>query len=443
MHLSELKDVVVIGGGTTGLAAAEHLRRSGHSVVVIEAGTSLGGLLRSISIQGEPVEAYYHHVFPQDSETRDLIKRLGLSSELEWRRAPMAILDADRAYSFDSPLDILRFTPLSVVDRIRLGTATAVQLVRTDRARLDGRPVSVEGPRWFGRSAYGLVWRPLLEAKFGKDADSVPMAWLVSRIKQRGQARRAGADRLGYLRGSLGRLVTRFAVQLEEDGVEFMLGRPVERIVREGDQWVVNAVGQPHVRARSVIAAVSGQILGRLVDLPDSYAASLWDIRYRGVACVLVELDRPLSAYYWTNVTTRLGLGCVAIIEHTNFIPASRYGGRHLVYLAHYVGREDPAWLADAEDLLAAVEPAFRRLNPSYDRSWVRDTHLSRDPFAQPIPTVGGPMSALSPVTGLPGLFHASLAHIYPQDRGVSEALKLGYKVGALADAHVKLDSGA
>jgi hypothetical protein len=37
--------------------------------------------------------------------------------------------------------------------------------------------------------------------------------------------------------------------------------------------------------------------------------------------------------------------------------------------------------------------------------------------------------------TGLPGLFHASLAHVYPHDRGVSKALALGARSGQAADA--------
>jgi hypothetical protein len=42
-------------------------------------------------------------------------------------------------------------------------------------------------------------------------------------------------------------------------------------------------------------------------------------------------------------------------------------------------------------------------------------------------------MPGLPLATGMPGLFHASLAHIYPDDRGVSLALELGLRVAAAA----------
>jgi hypothetical protein len=191
--------------------------------------------------------------------------------------------------------------------------------------------------------------------------------------------------------------------------------------------------GPATLAAPVVIACVSGLILERIVDLPRPYASAVRAIPYRGIVCALLELSRPLSPYYWVNVTDRLGLGCVAIIEHTNFVPAERYGGRALVYLAHYVEHDGPTWNATPGALVEAVVPAMRALNPAFERDWIVHRHVNRDPFAQPVPLAGGPMPALPVETGLPGLFHASLAHVYPADRGVSKALGLGARVARSA----------
>ena len=45
----------------------------------------------------------------------------------------------------------------------------------------------------------------------------------------------------------------------------------------------------------------------------------------------------------------------------------------------------------------------------------------------------GGPMARLPMEPGLPGLVHASMAHVYPDDRGVSKALALGSRAARLA----------
>jgi protoporphyrinogen oxidase len=437
-------DAIVIGAGMAGLGTADELRRQGRSVVVLEAAPGVGGLARAIRVAGEPIEPYYHHIFPQDHETRALIDRLGLSDRLEWREGPMAVMHEGHPYPFDSPLDLLRFSPLSPLARVRLAAATGVQLFRPDRRRLDRAPVSTEGPRWFGRRGYDTLWRPLMEAKFGQHADAVAMAWLVARIRQRGGSRKASGDRLGYLRGSLGTLADAYAARLGTEAIDIRTSTRVSGLSRTADGWQVDIEGpdgQARLTAPVVVACVSGLILERIVELPPAYAAAMRAIPYRGIVCALLELSRPLSPFYWVNVTDRLGLGCVGIIEHTNFIPAERYGGRSLVYLAHYVDRDGPTWSATPEALIDAVVPAMRALNPAFERDWIVDTHVNRDPFAQPVPRVGGPMPGLPIETGLAGLFHASLAHVYPDDRGVSMALGLGARVARAAGAYIDIST--
>src|SRR6476469_11258390 len=147
-------DTIVLGGGMAGLGAAERCLEAGRRIAVIEAAPTVGGLARSITVGGEPIEPYYHHIFPQDHETRELIDRLGLTDRLEWRTAPMAVMDHGRVLPFDSPLDILRFRALSLPQRLRLASGSAYQLIRRDTARMNSTPIGVEGPRWFGSGAY-------------------------------------------------------------------------------------------------------------------------------------------------------------------------------------------------------------------------------------------------------------------------------------------------
>jgi protoporphyrinogen oxidase len=426
-------DVVVVGAGMAGLAAADALAERGLTVQVIEATQASGGLARSVKVGGEEIEAYYHHVFPQDKELRELIVRLGLGNDLEWRRASTAVLHGGRVYPFNSPMDLMRFGPLSPWARFRLGLGSAMALVRGRRAKLDRTPVGEAGPRWFGKRGYEVLWKPLIDGKFGDLGPQVALAWLASRMKQRAQARKSGTgDRLGYVRGGLGRVADRYAADLSTRGVRLALGVAVESLDLVDDRWRV-AWGRNVTIARAVVACVSGEVLARQASLPEPYVGAISSIPYRGVVCALLELDRPLSSHYWINIVERTDLACLAIIEHTNLIPAARYGGRHIVYLTHYVETGSRAWNASVEEMLASAEGAMRSVNPAFDRRWIREVQVSRDEWAQPVPLAGGPMPGLPLATGLPGLFHASLAHVYPDDRGVSLALRLGQRVAAQA----------
>ncbi|HVQ21731.1 MAG TPA: FAD-dependent oxidoreductase, partial [Candidatus Saccharimonadia bacterium] len=252
-------EVVIIGAGMAGLAAADELVRRGRSVRIIEAGPAAGGLARAIRVGGEPIEAYYHHIFPQDVETHALLERLGLKDRLEWHFGSMAILHGGTVFPFDSPLDLLRFRPLGLPSRVRAGLALATQLVRRDRRTMDRRSAAAEATRWFGATAYDLLWRPLLVAKFGSELhDRVAMAWLVARIRQRAGARRPGGDSLGYLRGSLGALVEAFVQSIESTGVVIETATRVTALTRNETGWTIAVEGPDGPRtieASSVIAA--------------------------------------------------------------------------------------------------------------------------------------------------------------------------------------------
>ena len=83
---------------------------------------------------------------------------------------------------------------------------------------------------------------------------------------------------------------------------------------------------------------------------------------------------------------------------------------------------------------MAAVEASLRAINPDFERSWIAGCPR----VARPLGPAGAARRAarwpgLPLDTGLPGLFHASLAHIYPDDRGVSLALGLGHRAGGAA----------
>ena len=204
----------------------------------------------------------------------------------------MAILHRGTVYPFDRPSDLLRFSAISVLSRLRFGVATAAQLVRRDASRMDDTPVSRDGPRWFGRSGYDTIWRPMLEAKFGAYAPDVAMAWLVARIRQRAGARKTTGDRLGYIRGGTGALAAAYAREIERRGAAIRTSTRVASLRQEGDAWIATTDAEGRtgdIAAAHVIACVSGPVLSRLVNLPPAYRAAVEATPYRGIVCVLLE----------------------------------------------------------------------------------------------------------------------------------------------------------
>ena len=87
----------------------------------------------------------------------------------------------------------------------------------------------------------------------------------------------------------------------------------------------------------------------RLVpELPEEYAAKLKSVRYQAAVLVILVLNRPLTPFYWLNISDP-EIPFVAVVEQTNFVPASLYGGKHLVYLSNYCYKGDFRAVAEGQ----------------------------------------------------------------------------------------------
>lgn len=75
--------VVVIGGGISGLAAADRLLSAGARVTLLEATDLLGGKLRSGEIEGAPVDLGAESMLARRPEAVDLARSVGLAERLQ------------------------------------------------------------------------------------------------------------------------------------------------------------------------------------------------------------------------------------------------------------------------------------------------------------------------------------------------------------------------
>ncbi|HVV38435.1 MAG TPA: NAD(P)/FAD-dependent oxidoreductase [Acidimicrobiales bacterium] len=425
--------VAVVGGGIGGAAAARRLAGDGAEVTLLERSPTLGGLVVSFAVGGTPLECFYHHVFPHEHHVIGLIDELGLGADLDWHATNMGVFVDGKPWPFTSPLDLLRFRPLPFVDRLRTGVG-ALRLGRVkDWQALDDVAARDWLTAYTSPRAGTLVWDPLLRAKFGSAAPAVPAAWMWGRFQQRAAARSAGREKLGYLRGGFRRLFDALDTDLRARGVDVRLGCAVESIVVEGTRVVGVRVSGETLAFDHVVFA--GTLNGLASLVPAQHHDARWTaIDALGVQCVVLELARPLTDAYWTNVCdARLPFG--GIIEHTNMIPAADYGGRHVVYLSRYFTAEEPLAHADPAQETQRWIDALAATFPGFDRRDVLAAHPFKTPYAAPVVTRGYASKIPPAATHLDGLTISTTAQIYPQDRGMSEAIRTGLVAAGIARA--------
>jgi len=444
--------VCVVGAGVAGLTAAYRLTQAGHACDVYERWPGLGGQAATLDVGGGVrLERYYHHLFTSDRHVAELYEELGMGDELEWKPSSVAFFLDGRSWPFNGPADLLRFAPLSLRSRVRMGVAV-LRLQRSRRGveAYESETAAAWVRREMGAEAWKKVWGPLLRGKFGTRAEDIAMSWLQNKLTARRQlkGREARVERLGYPRGSWEPLFSELAARIESGGGRVLIDRPVMRIApgftvtaaapgsfrRGHDPATFAADGQEDYDA--VVATVPNDIFTGLLapELADAigpaYLGRLATIEYHTALCLLLELDRSFTPFYWTNVAER-GLPFVGLIEQGNLVGTERYGGRHFLYVANYLAPGDSLLGLDPDALLAAYTPGLRAVNPAFDPAWVRARWRFEEPAAQPIVDVGYPARMAPLGTGVPGLVLANTTQIYPEDRGTSYSVRLGTEAAA------------
>lgn len=419
----------IIGAGLGGLIAGWDLLRAGHRVAVVEQAPEPGGLAGTFPYGGTRLEAFYHHIFTTDLETIALVRELGLQDRLVWKETPMGIFQGGRLRKFATPWDLLTFTPLPFVDRIRVGLVVLYLARVANWQRYEHRTAESWIKRAFGHRAWEVIWGPLLHGKFGEFAPEIGLPWFYSRIHTRAGSRTQGMTKesLGYLLGSFQLLHDALAARIVSAGGAVRCGETVQSLkVREGRVlgWTTSR-GPEDLDA--VLATPAPPALASL--LPAGLTGDYWDrlreVRYLGNVCAVLTLRRSLSPIYWMNVPD-LSSPFIAVIEHTNFIGPEQYGGRHVLYLSSYLPVAHPRYQAPDADLLAEFYSALARVVPGFTPGDVTEARVFHAPYAQPVVRAGYGERLVGHVTPLAGLYLANMAQIYPEDRGMSYSIRLG-----------------
>lgn len=432
--------VGIIGAGAAGLAAAYELGMQGHSAAVYERADFLGGQASTFDVGGARLEKGYHHWFTSDTDIVDLTHEIGLGHQVRWIDSSVGTLWDGRIYPFVTPMDLMKFTPLSLVDRMRLGLTTLYLQRQKDFRKYEGITADEWLRRHSGKRGYEVFWGPMLRGKFGDDYyKDVGMAWMWGKVQTRVKSRGKGMvkEKLGYPIGSFGEVFDVLADKVREQGGEVHLSAAVERVDARDGKSVGMRVALDGGSARderfdAVIATTPSYLFPRLVDgLPADYLQRLTDVNYMAAVLVILVLDRPLTNVYWLNVADR-SIPFVAAIEHTNLIGPEHYGGKHIVYLSNYLSTDHPMFRMGHDEILREYLPHLRKINPDFNPSWIETSYHHRVGAAQPI--IGTNYSERIPAHRTPfkGLYLANTTQVYPEDRGTNYSVRMGREVARM-----------
>jgi len=311
-------DLVILGAGPAGLAAAWRAARRGYSVTVLDRAPVVGGMAGSFEVDGVRVDHGSHRLHPATPPHLIVELRMLLGDDLQLRRRNGRLHLAGHWLGFPlRPAELVKTLPVPMMTRIGI-EAAAAPLRRGRRA--DSYATALRAS--LGRTLYDALYAPYAVKLWGMSGEcidaeqarrrvSADTAWkIAARMLRR---RPDGQGRLFYYpRRGFGQIVEALAEAATKAGADIRLGAEVERIqTSPGDGVTIGtATG----------AELTGNQVFSTLPLP-----------------VLARMTRPQPRLATVEATTRLRFRAMVLVY------ATHAGGRWTGYDAHYLpGPESP-----------------------------------------------------------------------------------------------------
>ena len=424
--------LLIVGGGATGLATAYVAAKRGEKVTLIEASDKLGGLLSTFDVGGTKLEYFYHHFFTHDREINWLLDELNLAQEIHFVETKMGMYRHGKIHPFTTSKDLLLFPGLSIIDKLRFGLTSIFLSRQRNWQKYENVSALDWFYKWAGKRVTESIWQPMLKIKFGEYAREIPLSWMIGRMTQRLKSRSGGKEKLGYLKGSLQRLVDALELRLKELGVKIIKNAPVTEFLLENEQVVgVNTV-LGEFRGNQTLVTIPTIYLAKLIPRQFSaYRKELEQIEYFGAICVVVITEKPLSKIYWLNIGDP-GFEFGGAIEQTNFLPPEEYQGLHLTYLSRYATWNEPILQQSDEEIATLFKDQLNSIFPDLDHKGIKEIKVFRTKTAATVCDQNFSQKIPNYKTPIPNLYVANMAHVYPDERSVNNSIKVAFNVDAV-----------
>jgi protoporphyrinogen oxidase len=389
--------VLVLGGGPAGLTAAYMLGKVGRPALVLEAEDQVGGLAKTVEIDGYRFDLGGHRFFTKSIEV-DMLWHEILGDEFLLRPRMSRIYWNNRF--LDYPLrgpDVVRKLGPVELGRCLASYAKAALMPRRQEETFED---------WvsnrFGRRLYELFFKTYTEKVWGVPTSEIRAEWAAQRIKglsflsaaraaffgNRGNKVKSLISEFNYPRFGPGQMWEAMTRAIDAEGGEVRLESPVERIQVAGGRVVsVRAGGIDHELPDAVISSLPLREVVRMTTPrpPAQVLDAALGLRYRDFLTVALVVDGedlfPDNWLYIHEPAVRVG----RIQNYRSWSPwMVPDPTKACIGLEYFCFAGDDLWSMSDDDLveLAATELEQLGLAP---RSRVERGFAIRVPKAYPI----------------------------------------------------------
>ncbi len=414
-----------------GLTTALRLLDRGFRVTLLEAGAELGGLTSCWKLGNVVWDKYYHVTLLSDSRLRQLLRDIQLEHEIEWVQTRTGFYSNGKLYSLSSSWEFLKFPPLNLIQKFRLGGTIFLASKIKNWRKLEEIPVEDWLRKWSGKKTFEKIWLPLLKAKLGDAYQRTSAAFIWSYIDRMYKARRSGMKKemFGYVPGGYQRILKVLSQAIIDRGGVIETSSPVQRVQTAADGKLVVTCGhENHQRTlsfdRVVMTTPSNVITRSCQELQTDERNKLEKIEYLGVVCTSMLIDKPLGGYYVTNITDTW-VPLTGIIEMGAIVDPKRLDGKYLVYLPKYLLSTDAAFEEPEEQIHERCLTTLEKMYPNFNRNQVSAMQTAKARYVMSLPTLRYSRTLPPVVCSVPGLYLLNSAQITKGNLNVNETIEL------------------
>ena len=421
----------IVGGGMLGLRIAQLLAEAGAKVSVYEAADKVGGLADAWTMGDVTWDRHYHVSLLSDLELRKLLSELGLESDLNWVETRTGFFTDGTLYSMSNTLEFLRFPPLRLLDKIRLGGTIFLGSKISNWKKLENILVEDWLQKWSGKRTTEKMWLPLLRAKLGENYKKTSAAFIWATIARMYAARRSGLKKemFGYVSGGYRRILGRYQNRLESAGVAIHTGVRVSGVESKDDGVTLQFDNGDKHRCDHVVLTIPSPLIAKVCSQLSTVERKQHnDIQYQGIVCVSMVLKNSLSSYYVTNITDEW-VPFTAVIEMSALVDKSEFGGKALIYLPRYADPNDSVFERTDEELHEEFVSALERMYPDFNRDQVEAFRVSRVRYVVGLPVLNYSTRLPPMKTTVPGVYSVNSTQILNGTLNVNETLTLARQV--------------
>lgn len=305
------RNIIVVGGGVSGLVAARSIAASGDRVTVLESADRIGGALCAVELGGVHIDVGAEAYAVTRPETRLLIDELGLTQQIVSPRRSDARLLLDSGMHamphamMGVPTDLLSREVVGILGAEKAKRAHDLDALPLDATASDISLGALVRLR-MGDDVADRITTPVVAGVHAADPDRVEATavipgllpalaatgGLAAAAAQLRSASGSAGSAIAGIRGGMTTLVDALEQDIKARGVEIRVGVCVRSVRQVADGWQVTSDTEEFA-ADAVIVAVDAPTATRLLhELPD-VASAFAEIAVGDVAVCAAVFDDP------------------------------------------------------------------------------------------------------------------------------------------------------